>query len=243
MNKLNKHVSVLLASGLIGVSGAAQAEFEFSANVAMATDYAFRGISQTDEDPAIQGGFDVSHSSGFYAGVWGSNVDFEIQTVDDAQMELDVYAGFAGNITEKLGFDVGVLHYAYPGADNSLDYDFTEVYGSLSYDFGPLALTGGAAYTDDFITGAGDAEYYYVTADVPLPSDFALSATYGHQDIDKNATFGTPDYNHWSVGVSKEFGGFGFDLTYHDTDMSDNDCFGGSDWCDGRVIFTLSKEM
>lgn len=234
---------VLLATALASSTSMAAAEFTFSGNVALTTDYQFRGISQTDEDPALQGGFDVEHSSGFYAGVWGSNVDFEIQTVDDAQLELDVYAGFAGSITDKLGFDVGVLDYNYPGADGSLDYDFTEVYGSLSYDFGPAAVTVGVNYSNDYFAGSGDSTWTYLGLDVPLPNDFALAATYGDMSIDENATFGTPDYNAWTLGISKEYAGFGFDLTYSDTDLSQTECFGGSDWCDDRVIFTISKSL
>ena len=99
----------------------------------MTSDYTFRGISQTAEDPAIQGGFDYEHGSGLYIGTWASNVDFEVQTVSDATMELDVYGGIAGEFDNGLGWDVGILSYNYPGADSSLEYDFTEVYGSLSY--------------------------------------------------------------------------------------------------------------
>lgn len=240
---MKKTLTTVAAATLMATSSMAMAELEFSGNVALTSDYQFRGISQTDEDPALQGGFDVSHSSGFYAGVWASNVDFEVQTVDDAHLELDVYAGYGGSITDKLGFDVGVLDYNYPGADGALDYDFTEVYGSLSYDFGPAALTVGVNVSGDYFAASGDSTWTYASLDVPLMNDFTLAASYGDMSIDKNAVFGTPDYNAWTLGVSKELGGFGFDLTYSDTDLSDTQCFGGSDWCEDRIIFTISKSL
>jgi uncharacterized protein (TIGR02001 family) len=240
---MNKTLTTIAAATLMASSGMAMAEVTMSGNVALTSDYQFRGITQTDEDPAVQGGFDVEHSSGLYAGVWASNVDFEIQTVDDAQLELDVYAGFSGSMTDKLGFDVGVLDYNYPGADGSLKYDFTEVYGSLSYDFGPAAVTVGVNVSNDYFAGSGDSTWTYASLDIPLQNDFALAASYGDMSIDDNATWGTPDYNAWTLGISKELAGFGFDLTYSDTDLSKTECFGGSDWCSDRLIFTISKSL
>ena len=79
-----------------------------SANVAMTTDYIWRGISQTDNGPAIQGGIDYAHSSGFYLGTWASNVDFG--TGDDSNIEIDVYGGY-GNEVGGLSYDVGIIHY------------------------------------------------------------------------------------------------------------------------------------
>ena len=84
---------------------------EISGNVALTTDYRFRGISQTTSDPAVQGGFDWSHDSGFYLGTWGSNVEFA------GSLELDYYGGFANNINDNIAYDVGFIYYDYPGGD------------------------------------------------------------------------------------------------------------------------------
>ena len=86
---------------------------EFSANVALSTDYMYRGGSQTNEQPAISGGFDYAHSSGVYAGLWASNVDFG----DSANIEIDFYGGIAGEISNGIGWDVGALYYHYPGVN------------------------------------------------------------------------------------------------------------------------------
>ena len=163
---LTSMVSAAVVAGAIAAPSVATAEDGFSANVAMTTDYRFRGISQNDKDFAIQGGFDYAHDSGFYAGIWASSVDFQIQTVDDASSEVDLYAGFSGDFGNGLGYDVGVLTYQYPNADSSLDYDFTEVYGKLSYKWtDALETTAQLAYTSDYFGGSDDATYFSVAAD------------------------------------------------------------------------------
>jgi uncharacterized protein (TIGR02001 family) len=237
---MKKTLTTIAVATLMASSGMAMAEVEFSGNVALTTDYVFRGISQTD-GPAVQGGFDMEVSNGLYAGIWASNLDFG----DDADIEVDYYAGFGGEFANKLGYDVGVTYYSYPSSNaaDAGDYDFTEVYGSLSYDFGPAAATLGLNHSSDYFGGSDNATYVYVGVDVPLANDFALSMQYGDQSIDDNAAFGTPDYNDWKVGLSKSVGGFDFALDYTDTDLSDAECFGGSDLCDDRFIFTISKSL
>lgn len=235
--------SVAMGAVLAGAGTTAQAEF--SGNVALTSDYIFRGISQTSEDPAVQGGFDYAHDSGFYLGTWASSLEFgeDSSVVDPASMELDLYAGYSGNINGALSYDVGVLRYMYPGASKSLNYDFTEIGGSLAYDFGAAAVTVGLYYSPDYFASSDKAIYYYADVAVPLPAEFAVNFHVGHQTIDDNATFGTPDYTDYKVGVSKEIAGFGLALDWVDTDLSKSECFGGSNLCDSRVVFTVSKEL
>lgn len=215
----------------------------FSGNVALTTDYTFRGISQTNENPAIQGGFNVNHASGFYAGVWGSNVDFnedETGGVDGATLELDLFGGFAGKFgASELGYDVGVIGYLYPGADDSRNYDYTEVYAGLTYSM----FSAKYYYSPEFFAETGSAGYIDLTVNVPLPNDFGFIAHVGHQNISDNALFGAPDYTDFRIGVNKKFAGFGFDLSYVDTDLDEDECFGGLDWCDARVTFTVSRSL
>jgi len=232
--------AVLMTASPLAISTAA-AEVTFSGNVTLTSDYMYRGISQTDNGPAIQGGFDLEHSSGFYAGIWASNLDFSTDTTNDnSDIEIDYYAGVAGEFSNKIGWDVGVLYYSYPSssdADNG-DYDFTEVYGSLSYDFGPAALTGGLAYSSDFFgSNTGDATYVTLDVDVPLPNEFALNLHYGDQSIDGENGNDDGDYDEWKVGLSRSFGGFDFALDYHDTDLDDNNL------ADDRVVFSISKSL
>lgn len=231
---MNNFSKTLIASALIAGSSAVAAEsaFSASANVAMTTDYVFRGLSQTNEDPAIQGGFDISHDSGFYLGVWASNVEFD----STAQSEFDIYLGIGGEAGSGLGWDVGVLAYLYPGSEGDDDGgDTVEWYGKLSYSFGgDLSPTVGfgIAYSDDFYL-LGDGLYISGSIDLSLPSDFAIGASVGDTNIDADGF----DYTDWKVYISKEVGGFGFELAYTDTDIDDCTV------CDGRAIFTVSKSF
>lgn len=220
---------VILASALAAGASMANAEVTFSGNVAITSNYVFRGVSQTDNAPAIQGGFDLEHDSGFYAGVWASNVDSSFYSGSEA--EFDLYVGFGGEFSNKLGYDIGYLAYRYP--DTTFDDNNTEeLYGSLSYDFGPAAATVGLAYSDDFF-GLGDSTYTYLDVDVPLPSEFALGLHYGSTNVD--AAGG--DYDDWKIGLSKSLGGFDFALDYTNTDI-DN-----SNLADDKFIFTVSKSL
>lgn len=231
----------LLAAGiagaaLFGVQATAQAashsegdsfQFpgEFSANVGFVSDYRFRGFTQADSEPAIQGGFDWSHDSGAYLGVWGSNVEF-----NDAHIETDFYGGFANEI-ESFSYDVGLLYYAYPGSSDRFNFNFLEGYVGLGYDFDVAAVSIGAAYSPDFFGGTGDALYSNAGVSIPLPGEFALDAGIGYQMIEQ----GSP-VTDWSIGLSKSFLGFDFSVSYVDTDQN---VVGA----DATVVFAVSRSF
>lgn len=237
MKNLYLTMSLLALSACI-IPAAAQAEtqvgdFALSANVGLVSDYVFRGISQSDEGPAVQGGFDVSHSSGIYAGIWGSNVDFN--DGDEANVEIDYYLGYA-NEYQGLSYDLGVLYYTYPGADSDLDYDFVEFAGALGYDFDVLALSGSLNYSPEFFGDTGDAFYYAAAVDVPLPYELSLSAHVGYQDVDDAV-----DYTDWSLGLGYNVAGFDLSLAYYDTDLDEpSEC---ADGCSERIVFGVSKSF
>ena len=143
MYKLLKSTAVGIAATFLSTASVQAAEplvdakafpGEFSANVSLVSEYYFRGVSQTDDAPAVQGGFDWSASIddsagiGVYLGVWGSNVDFnETGGVDGATIEIDYYGGLTGTIGDTgLGWDIGFIYYTSPGAAGSLNYDFWE---------------------------------------------------------------------------------------------------------------------
>jgi uncharacterized protein (TIGR02001 family) len=225
-----KKIAYSALPALALLAGAAQAESPFSANAAFTTDYVFRGISQTLEEPAVQAGFDFAHDSGLYASIWGSNVNFA--DGDQAHVEIDYIAGYASTLGE-LGYDLGAIYYSYPGADSALDYDFFEAFGALSYEFGPVSLAGGLNYSPEFFGDTGSATYVYVGASAPLAGIFSVSATVGRHDIDA-----ADDYLHWQLGVGAELSGFAFDLSYHDTDLD-----GGGDIADSRLVATVSRSF
>lgn len=247
MYTLVKRLSVLMIAGvLLAGSNVAMAEWETAWNMGFTTDYRFRGIGQNANNGAFSGGVDFSHSSGWYVGLWAATVEqveLRAQKPDDADFEFDIYGGYGGNFTDAWSYDVGLLYYAYP---QGWQLDFLEVYGSLTYDFGPAALTGGVAYSGDFFGETGDAQYYYLEVDVPLPSlseNLSVSAHYGHQDIDDNAVFGTPDYDEWNIGVTYSWKGADFDLRYVDTDIGRGNCFGATDLCDEELVFSITANF
>ncbi len=247
LKKSFKKIIPAILAAMVITTPAVQAEspHEFSANVALTTDYRFRGISQTNEDPAIQGGFDYGYAPyGFYAGVWASSLEFGLGEPDNASTEMDFYGGFAGEVLNGIGWDVGALYYYYPGRDGgpgAADFDYYEIYGSLSYDFGFASVTGGLNYSPDYF-GESDTFFYYY-GDVAIPLNvwgLSISGHVGRNDIDNNLAFGTPDYTDYSFGISKDISAFTFDLSYVDTDLSKSECFLGSNLCDSTAVFTVS---
>ncbi len=210
----------LVASGLLALTSVASAEF--SGNVALTTDYVWRGFSQTLEDPAIQGGFDFAAENGVYIGTWGSNVDFG----DVENLELDIYGGWAGEFG-GFGLDVGAIRYNYFNDAN--DLDFTEAYVGGSWKWFSVQA-------NIQIQGADIGDYFEAGFEFPLPQDITLALHAGKYDYDAGV-----DPTDYSVGVSKEFGGFGFDVTYYDTDSDGESRYG--DLGDSRVVLTISKSM
>ena len=216
---------------------------DFSTTLGFVTDYRFRGLSQTDRHPAIQGSFDWAHNSGFYLGVWGSNVDFQEGALssDGASTEFDLYGGYS---TEIKGFtlDVGLLYKTYPGAANSLGYDFMEYNFTVGYNLEILSLSGGVSYAPDFYGfTTGDATYMTWDAEVPLGRNLTATAHVGRQWIDNNPVY-NPDYTDYAIGVSYATNGFDISLQYVDTSISDTDCV-VTDQCEGDVVFGISRSF
>lgn len=217
----------------------------FSANVALTSEYLFRGISQTDDAPAIQGGLDYEVKLGDsgvsgYLGIWGSNVDFnEGGATDGATMEADFYGGLRGSLgSTGIGWDIGFIYYAYPGAASSLNYDFVEAQGALSYDFGVAAATFSLNYSPENFGDSGDALYAKLGVDVPVGKHLTLSAYAAHQSIDDNAAFGAPDYWEYNVSAAVNVAGFDLSVAYSDTDIPNADDSAGP-----TVIFTVARSF
>lgn len=214
---------------------------EFSGNVTLTTDYAFRGISQSNEDAALQGGFDYEADNGFYTGVWASSIDFG--DGDGSELEIDLYTGFNGNFTDALGWNVQVLYYLYPEQPRGANYDFWELSAGWSYDFGGPSIWGNVAYSPDYFAASDSAVYSSGGLDVPIWENFSTSINAGYQVIDDNAAFGTPDYWDWGVAFTYAVAGFDITLAYTDTDLDTTDCFGGSELCADRAILSVGRSL
>ncbi len=223
----------LAAAGLGFAAMTAQAEI--TGTVEAVSDYNWRGISQTSQNPALQGSIDYAHESGFYIGAWGSNVDFG--DCCDEEVEVDVYAGFSGG--ETLTWDVGLNYYTYPGAE---DLDFPEIYAGIGYEWFSSKLW----YSNDF--GNTDESAFYLEAggEWELPASFGLNAHVGYSDGDGvEAAYGQSDYFDWSVGVTYTLGHFDLGLKY--ADGSDLETLDGTrddvSSSEGVAIFSISTSF
>jgi len=196
MNKIKLSIVAALLATTSVVTSASASEVEVSANMAMTSNYVWRGMTQSANSPAIQGGVDIGYG-GVYAGVWGSNVNFG----SDVSLEADFYAGYANEIA-GFSYDLNYVQYTYPNDTEASN--FGEVSGTLGYDFKVLAVS--AKYYMGVKTNDFDApDGYEASVSVPLPAEISLDATYGDYD-----TVGT----YYLVGASKSFGKFDFNLAY-----------------------------
>lgn len=238
---MRQQILTLAAAGLMMVSGVAAAEI--SANVAFTNDYRFRGISQTDEDFAVQGGFDYAHDSGVYAGTWASVVD----DFNGANAELDLYAGYGASLSDSLSFDFNVLYFYYPGAttaDNTPEINFVEFTPGVSFESDAFSGSFSISYSPDYYGESGTSYYYNLGVDVPLGGDIGLGLHVGRQTVEDNDAWGTPNYSDWSVSLSKPMGGLDWSLAVVGTDLKDDECFGGpDDICSATAVLTVGKSM
>jgi uncharacterized protein (TIGR02001 family) len=233
--RIMTNVRILAALGLLAAAAAANAEV--SSTWTLTNDYDFRGASQSAKDPAVQASLDYAHESGFYVGAWASNVDFGDDV--DIDYEVDLYTGFSGGDEEGLGWDVGLVYYAYP--DDS-DANYPEIYGKLNYGM----FSGALFYSNDYVNSGDSAMYLSGDVSVPLPQNFSLTAHAGYSfgDFwDGEDGESSSDYIDWSVGVGYTVGHFDLGLKWVDTTLDEGD-FGFSDDdvfnSEGRVIFTVS---
>ena len=215
---------------------------EVSGNIALTTDYKFRGISQSDSAPSVQGGFDIAFDNGAYVGTWGAAVNFDcaIDTCGglNGGIELDYYAGFASDISDSVSFDIGYIYYDYP-QDEGLLGDYGEIYGSLSFgDFGI-----GMNYSDEYWGETGKFTYTYATYSMALSESVALDLLVGSGDYDEAGYLdGATEHMNWSVALSTSAGGLDFAITYEDTDLDKEDAY-GYDWADAALILSIGKSL
>lgn len=191
----------------------------FTGNVALATDYRFRGITQTFRQPTIQGGFDYAHGSGFYAGNWNSNVSSTSYN-NGAGLEMDFYAGYKFEPVKDITADIGALYYYYPGSSvgiTGVKYNNGEIYFSGSYkwlsakysygvtDFFGLNATTAAGYAGTALTANGGSKgsgYLDLNANFEVADKTTLTLHAGRQNIKGYSALNYTDYK---IGIAREF--------------------------------------
>ncbi|MCC2976391.1 TorF family putative porin [Sphingomonas sp. PL-96] len=220
------------------------APLTISGSVAIASDYRFRGVSQTDRQLAVQGGITATHESGLYGGVWASNLA-GWGTFGGANMELDLIGGYKAALGNGATLDVGLTWYMYPGGADKTD--FAEPYVKLSGTAGPATLTAGVAYAPKqqalgkwYDTGADAAAGTYTRpgakddnlylwgdgalglAGTPFTAKAHIGHSWGQDGLGPNATAVAPtgEYWDWSLGADATWRNVTFNVSYVDTDIS-----------------------
>jgi uncharacterized protein (TIGR02001 family) len=192
---------------------------QFSANVGLVTDYRYRGISQTRLKPAIQGGVDYGFAGGFYVGAWASNIKWIKDLGGDADVEIDLYGGWKGEVAKDLTLDVGVLTYQYPSNKLNPKAETTELYGALTYSVFTAKYS--HSVTNTFANADSKNSFYVdLSAGFDIGSGVTLTPHIGYQKI-KGPAESVATYTDYSIGVSKDFSGFVVSATLIGTDADD----------------------
>ena len=227
-------------TGTPSVDATPDSGFSISGNVALTTDYRFRGVSLSGGDPAIQGGIDLGHESGFYVGTWASSIDG-----GDAfgELEVDFYAGYSKEFDNGLTVDGGLLYYVYPTEDIDANVNYFEPYASAGFALGPASATVGVAYAWDQDSLGGDNLYLYSDLEAGLPgTGITLSGHLGYTDgvLAPPLLAGTLDDTglDYSIGASASYGILSFGVSYVGVEGPSIDGF-----TDDTIVATVSASF
>ncbi len=207
---------------------AAEPEYTIAGNFGLVSDYRFRGISQTTEKPAAQGGFDLAMKSGLYLGTWASNVNDWANTEGNG-MEIDFYGGFKGSLPMDFGFDIGLIAYQYPGTTANPKQNTRELYVGISK--GPVSYKLSRTMTSAWfgIDEAKGSLYHDLSASYGLAEKVTLSAHAGYQKIKGDWAGGDASFKDYKLGVAYDLGD-GFSLGLAVTKVSFKDRATGEAW-------------
>jgi len=184
----------------------------FSANISLTTNYIYHGETQSNNNPAVQGGFDWGYGS-FYLGVWGSNVDFD----SGDSIEIDYYGGYAGE-SGPISYDLGVFYYTYPGADDEgFEFDYVEIIPSLSYTFDTILdpnIYINFGYSPNYFGEEGAGKNIETGLSLSF-ANFGIDAAIGNQWVDGDNSGGDIKWLYFNIGVTTSVMGFDADLRLH----------------------------
>ncbi len=233
----------------------ANSAFSITGNVALTTEYFFRGYSQTNDSPALQGGLNLNYKATDWltatAGVWASSVD---AVTANGSLELDYVAGLAivPPMLPDLTVNPGFTYYSYPGSNNNNtgsgltvaanESDFYEWQIGATYNFGLFTVGGFYAYSPDFNLNSGDGHYTQAKVVVPL-GYVDLSGSWGRQRIEKNGAWGGPDYSDYKLAAAAKVWGLDFELAYLDTSVNAAQQRNAPNFADQQFILTVTKNF
>lgn len=231
-------LGMLIAVSALPATAYAQEEesgdgITITGSATVVSDYRFRGFSQSNEEAAIQGGFTIGHDSGLYVGTWGSSIGFNNGT------EIDVFAGFAKEVSPGLTADVGATLYLYPGVSNT---SVIEPYASLTGAIGPATVKGGIAWAPGGQDSLGDASAVYLYSDVGVQipdTPVKLKAHLGYAKSDSFLGGLDGEVVDYSVGVDFTWKVLTLGVAYVNTDAPKFGGYKESVGADGAVVFSL----
>ena len=234
-------LGMLLAAVAVPSTAFAQEEVSdgitITGGATVVSDYRFRGFSQSNEEAAIQGTFTIAHDSGFYLGTWGSSIGFANGT------EIDVYAGYATELTSGVTGDIGATVYLYPGVDNAT---VIEPYASLTGAIGPATVKGGVAWAPGGQEALGDASAVYLFSDLGIGvpnTPVKLKAHFGYAKSDSFLGGADGDVIDYSVGVDFTWKVLTLGISYVNTDAPKTLGYKEAIGADGAVLFSLGASF
>ena len=213
-------------------------DLSLDGSLAVTSDYRFRGISQSNDDVAMQGSINLNHTSGFHAGVWGSSIDFNSVGNDEATLELDYTAGYTFAVSD-VAVDVGYIYYTYPNDGSNDNNDYGEVYAAAAWK----GVEAGVNWTDDGYAKSGKATYVFAGYSHQF-GIVTVGAQVGETFLD-TATFANGDDKYFNFEVSAAvtlLEKLDVEVAYVGTDLSKND-IGGLNWAENAVVATATLNL
>jgi len=236
-----KKILAIVAMALITAT-AAQAQI--TGNLGLTSDYRFRGVSQTQNAPAVQGGIDYNHVSGLYIGNWNSSVSSQMYT-NGAGVESDVFAGFRKQVFGNFVVDVGSYNYFYPRAGTNGSFDTNEVFAGIGYK--ELVSVKYSHALSDYFGTANSKNSFYVQADaaIPLVRNLQLVAHIGHTNVANSSSLDYTDYN---VGLGYDLKGWNLAAKYYINDNKTStfmtaNTVGGQKLYKDALVFSVAKSF
>jgi uncharacterized protein (TIGR02001 family) len=226
---MKKHLSTVLgatALSLVSMTATpASAQIEgLSANAAVTTNYVFRGISQSGANPAVQAGLDYAFGdTGLAIGTWASSIDFGNTGAgsDAAPVEWDLYGSYTLAITDAFSLVGGGIAYIYPSTATGAQFNWFEIYGGLSYNFGVASVSGRVYYSPDYVNLSTSQIYFTGGVSVPVTDWLALNGNIGYTTLDHAVFPVIEDYLDWNLSAVATLGNFSLTVGYTDTDLED----------------------
>lgn len=190
-------------------------------NFGAATDYIFRGVTNTNEKTQGFAGADLTYNM-FYAGVWTSNVDFSEFGDTKTSEEVDLYAGVKPTLG-PINLDIGAIYYGYLRQPKPSNVDYWEFYGKATHAFGPATIGASVYWSPEFTGKTGTGWYYEGNAAYTITPKWSVSGAVGHQSIEAGGSYTT-----WNAGVTfAPIGNIALDVRYYDTDVCCIDAYKG----------------